>query len=91
MGDNEDRNDNGYRIGKIWWLKQIVLVILGGFYLYFGIHLLISSYQMNNPLTFMLTFFASNLIILICIQSYYSHQRCSPGWFYVSIDCGVSV
>jgi hypothetical protein len=59
MGDNEDRNDNGYRIGKIWWLKQIV------FYLYFGIHLLISSYQMNNPLTFMLTFFASNLIILI--------------------------
>lgn len=65
MEDNDDRNDNGYRIDKIWLVKQIVLVILGGFYLYFGIHLLISSYQMNNPLTFMLTFFASNLIILI--------------------------
>ena len=65
MEDNDDRNDNGYRIDKIWLVKQIVLVILGGFYLYFGIHLLISSYQMNNPLMFMLTFFASNLIILI--------------------------
>ena len=65
MEDNDDRNDNGYRINKIWWMKQIVLVILGGFYLYFGIHLLIASYQMNNPLAFMLTFFASNLIILI--------------------------
>jgi ABC-type antimicrobial peptide transport system permease subunit len=65
MEDNDDRNDNGYRLDKIWLVKQIVLVILGGFYLYFGIHLLISSYQMNNPLTFMLTFFASNLIILI--------------------------
>ena len=65
MEDNDDRNDNGYRIDKIWLVKQIVLVILGGFYLYFGIHLLISSYQMNNPLAFMLTFFASNLIILI--------------------------
>ena len=65
MEDNDDRNANGYRIDKIWLVKQIVLVILGGFYLYFGIHLLISSYQMNNPLMFMLTFFASNLIILI--------------------------
>ena len=65
MENNGDRNDNGYRIDKIWWMKQIVLVILGGFYLYFGIHLLIASYQMNNPLAFMLTFFASNLIILI--------------------------
>lgn len=65
MENNDDRNDNGYQINKIWWMKQIVLVILGGFYLYFGIHLLISSYQMNNPLAFILTFFASNLIILI--------------------------
>ena len=65
MEDNDTPNDTAYRIDKIWWMKQIVLVILGGFYLYFGIHLLISSYQMNNPLMFILTFFASNLIILI--------------------------
>ena len=65
METNGDGNDKSYRLDKIWWVKQIVLVILGGFYLYFGIHLLISSYQMNNPFTFILTFFASNFIILI--------------------------
>jgi len=65
METNDDGNDKSYRLDKIWWVKQIVLVILGGFYLYFGIHLLISSYQMNNPFTFILTFFASNFIILI--------------------------
>jgi len=54
-----------YQIDKVWWIKQVVLVIIGGFYLYFGIHLLISSYQMNNPFSFILTFFASNFIILI--------------------------
>ena len=69
MEDNEarqERNDKVYRVNTYWWwLKQIILVTLGGFYLYFGIQLLISSYQLNNPLAFMLTFFASNLIILI--------------------------
>ena len=65
MESNDDGNTKRYRIDKIWWIKQIVLVILGGFYLYFGIHLLIASYQMNNPFTFILTFFASNFIILI--------------------------
>ena len=65
MEDNDTPKNDEYRIDKIWWIKQIVLVILGGFYLYFGIHLLISSYQINNPLWFLLTFFASNLIILI--------------------------
>ena len=65
MNDNDTSNGDDYRINKIWWIKQIVLVILGGFYLYFGIHLLISSYQINHPLMFLLTFFASNLIILI--------------------------
>jgi ABC-type antimicrobial peptide transport system permease subunit len=65
METNDDGNDKSYRLDKIWWVKQIVLVIVGGFYLYFGIHLLISSYQMNNPFTFILTFFASNFIILI--------------------------
>lgn len=65
METNDDGNDKSYHIDKIWWVKQIVLVILGGFYLYFGIHLLISSYQLNNPFTFIMTFFASNFIILI--------------------------
>ena len=65
MEPKDDSNGERYQIDKIWWIKQIVLVIVGGFYLYFGIHLLIASYQMNNPFSFILTFFASNFIILI--------------------------
>ena len=48
-----------------WWVRQIGLISLGGFYLYFGIQMLIGAYALNNPLVFILTFFASNFIILI--------------------------
>ena len=48
-----------------WWVRQAGLIILGVFYLYFGIRMLIGAYTLNNPLTFIITFFASNLIILI--------------------------
>ena len=48
-----------------WWIRQVGLIILGAFYLYFGIRMLIGAYTLDNPLTFMITFFASNLIILI--------------------------
>jgi hypothetical protein len=48
-----------------WWIRQAGLIILGGFYLYFGIRMLIGAYTLDNPLSFIMTFFASNLIILI--------------------------
>jgi hypothetical protein len=48
-----------------WWLRQIVLISAGAFFLYFGIRLLISAYEINDPFTFLMTFFASNFIILI--------------------------
>ena len=48
-----------------WWIRQAGLIVLGVFYLYFGIRMLIGAYTLNNPLTFLMTFFASNLIILI--------------------------
>ena len=51
--------------GKFWWLRQIVLILVGSFFLYYGIELLISSYGLNDPYTFLMTFFASNFIILI--------------------------
>lgn len=65
MEPNENGRETEYKIDKIWWVKQIMLIVLGGFYLYFGVHLLIASYQLNNPFSFLLTFFASNFIILI--------------------------
>jgi len=48
-----------------WWIRQIILILLGSFFLYYGIELLISSYGLNDPYTFLMTFFASNFIILI--------------------------
>ena len=48
-----------------WWIRQIVLILLGAFFLLFGIHLLISAYGLKDPYVFIMTFFASNFIILI--------------------------
>ena len=48
-----------------WWIRQCVLISVGAFFLYFGVRLLISAYELNDPFTFLMTFFASNFIILI--------------------------
>jgi len=40
-------------------------MLVGAFFLYYGIELLISSYALKEPYTFLMTFFASNFIILI--------------------------
>jgi hypothetical protein len=48
-----------------WWMRQVGLTVLGLFFLLFGIQLLVSAYSLKNPSYFILTFFASNLIILI--------------------------
>ena len=39
--------------------------MVGCFFLFFGIQLLISAYRLNDPFMFIMTFFASSLIILI--------------------------
>ncbi|CAB5082009.1 hypothetical protein D3OALGA1CA_2131 [Olavius algarvensis associated proteobacterium Delta 3] len=50
---------------KTWWIRTIALFLAGiGFFL-FGIQLLVSAYHLNDPFYFILTFFSSNLIILI--------------------------
>jgi hypothetical protein len=51
--------------GLLWWIRQIILVLMGSFFLYYGIELLISSYELDDPYSFIMTFFASNFIILI--------------------------
>ena len=48
-----------------WWIRQIILISISAFFLYFGIRLLVSAYNLNDPFTFLMTFFASNFIILI--------------------------
>lgn len=46
-------------------IKLILLLLIGIFFLIVGIQLLVSSYQLDNPFAFVVTFFASNLMILI--------------------------
>jgi hypothetical protein len=48
-----------------WWTRQVVLILLASFFLYYGVELLISSYRLKDPYSFIMTFFASNFIILI--------------------------
>ena len=50
-----------------WWIRQVILILAGFFFLLFGIHLLVAAYQLKDPSLFIMTFFASNLIILISI------------------------
>ena len=49
----------------LWWVRQAILVAIGIFFLLFGVYLLIAAYHLKNPYAFIMTFFASNLIILI--------------------------
>jgi nitrogen fixation/metabolism regulation signal transduction histidine kinase len=49
----------------LWWIWQIILVMAACFFLVFGIQMLIASYSLNDPFTFIMTFFSSSLIILI--------------------------
>ena len=52
------------QVSHYWWIRQMVLIVIAGFYMFFGIQLLISAYQLNNPSYFIFTFFASNFMIL---------------------------
>jgi len=51
--------------GLLWWVGQIILLFLALFFLGFGVHVLILAYHLKDPSDFILTFFASNLIIMI--------------------------
>jgi len=48
-----------------WWGKVILIGIISLFFLLFGIDTLVSSYQSTSPHIFVMSFFASNLMILI--------------------------
>ena len=51
----------------LWWARQIGLGLLSLFFTAFGIYVLILAYHVNDPVGFIMTFFASNLIILISL------------------------
>ena len=51
----------------LWWTVCGASAIASIFFLFVGISLCIASYNLNHPQQFILTFFASNLIILISV------------------------
>ena len=53
--------------GLWWWLRQILLTGIACFFVYFGISLLVASYRLQDPFSFIMTFFAANLMILISV------------------------
>jgi hypothetical protein len=66
MTDSEaPRNGHPERHRVLVFLGRVALGIVEVFFLLFGIYLLILSYRLTDPLSFIMTFFASNLMILI--------------------------
>ena len=65
-GSNEENAEieGQQQVSIYWWARQIILIGIAGFYLVFGIQLLVSAYQLNNPAHFIFTFYASNFMIL---------------------------
>ncbi|WP_022668806.1 hypothetical protein [Desulfospira joergensenii] len=50
-----------------WWIFQAVLILVSVFFLIFGIDLLMASYRLDDPFSFIMTFFAANFILLISV------------------------
>jgi hypothetical protein len=62
--------ENGNHVrqhSRWWWLGQLMLTGMACFFVFFGISLLAASYQLGDPFSFIMTFFAASLIILISI------------------------
>ncbi|MCB2145715.1 MAG: hypothetical protein KQI81_04520 [Deltaproteobacteria bacterium] len=53
------------RPDRWWWFGQLLLTGIACFFVFFGISLLAASYRLGDPFSFIMTFFAASLIILI--------------------------
>jgi TRAP-type C4-dicarboxylate transport system permease small subunit len=49
----------------LWWTGQVILVLISLFFLVFGISLFLGAYELDDPFSFIMTVFGSNLMILI--------------------------
>ncbi len=48
-----------------WWVFQIAMTLLSGFFLIFGYDLMRGAYALKDPFSFIMTFFAASFILLI--------------------------
>lgn len=50
------------------WIKYFAVFFVSLFFLIIGVNALIGSYRLNNPIEFVMYFFSSSLLILVCIS-----------------------
>ncbi|WP_319526285.1 hypothetical protein [uncultured Desulfosarcina sp.] len=71
MSEEMDGNGNdsgiGERPGMGWWLGQVLLTGIACFFACFGVSLLVASYGLGDPFSFIMTFFAASLMTLISL------------------------
>lgn len=49
------------------WIKNISVLLLSLFFLAIGINTLVGSFNLNNPMEFLMYFFSASLLILVCL------------------------
>ena len=49
------------------WIKNTSIFILSLFFLIIGINTLIGSYQLKNPVEFVMYFFSASFLIFVCL------------------------
>jgi hypothetical protein len=52
---------------SLWWGKNILITIVALFSLLFGIETLIGSFNLINPLEFIMYFFSASLVVLVSL------------------------
>ncbi len=62
-----EENHASSRPGIGWWIGQLVLTGIAGFFVWFGIAVLVGAYGLGDPFSFIMSFFAASLIILISL------------------------
>ena len=50
-----------------WWAAQVFCLLLSLFFLVFGVDLIRGAYGLNDPFSFIMTFFAASFIILFSL------------------------
>jgi membrane protein implicated in regulation of membrane protease activity len=54
-----------FQPSPLWWFRQVLLITAACFFAWFGMALLAASYRLEDPFSFVMTFFSASLIILI--------------------------
>jgi uncharacterized membrane protein len=49
------------------WIKNVAVLLLSLLFLIIGVNTLWGSYNLKNPLEFVMYFFSASLLILVCI------------------------